>query len=352
MAGDDEPVVEFTLLEPSRPVDRSAEADVLDMLCRIDPDAADCWVLLARSLRRAVAADAAGVVYRIDPTVRDQAGDRLDPRRYLAIEATPVPAEVVAWWQATPGGVELVVPIGITTADGFLWVRVGGADALPTDLAMLRTVRAFAAALWRQHRHDWQNALMLREREHRARNDLQLLISMLERHVRLAEDPGVRATLEDSIAQIHALTRARRLANERLDDVLREYCGAIAGPLERRGIGLELTIEGQDRWLSAAQVRPVVIAVNELITNAAKHGFPAGAGRGTVRIHAIFGPATCRVIVSDDGRPMPAAPDPDDPDRGFGMIRRLLALGGARLTRAEDSKAFVIDIPARSPDHE
>ncbi|HEY0106214.1 MAG TPA: sensor histidine kinase [Rhizomicrobium sp.] len=153
---------------------------------------------------------------------------------------------------------------------------------------------------------DSDSSFALREAHHRMANTLALLAGALRRDLSGVADPGVRTILrrhERRIVDFGNLHRYFSLSPGMgliaVEDYVRPLCeglvGAVLAPL---GIRCEAFIgEGA---LSGDRCESIGLIIAELVTNAAKHAFPNGAG-GTVRIDLFERMDVWHCVVSDDG---------------------------------------------------
>ncbi len=173
-----------------------------------------------------------------------------------------------------------------------------------------------AVALSLRHRTAWDAALssitraleerevMLREIHHRVKNNLQITASLLSLQADGCLSPEARGALVDSVARVRSMAlvhqqlyAGRDLARISLD----EFCGTLA-TLLRASLApdavLELALE--PAWVTIDQGIPCGLILNELLTNALKHG---RSGDGRVRIHlAVSEDAThVSLMVRDEG---------------------------------------------------
>jgi two-component sensor histidine kinase len=170
--------------------------------------------------------------------------------------------------------------------------------------------------------------MLLHEADHRAKNSLQIVASLVLLQARRAGATPDPRRLYAIAERISALSIVHRLLAEHPEgrfDVaafLRASANEAGGG--RTGIALE------------AQLRPAVIApgrapslallLHELVANAYQHAFPDGAP-GRVRIEAGIEPEGLRIVVADDGVGCPA-----EPPEGFGLM--LVDLLGRQLRAA------------------
>lgn len=144
--------------------------------------------------------------------------------------------------------------------------------------------------------------VLLRELHHRAKNNLQLIASLL--------DLSSGQPSADALAQCQSRVQAISLVHERLYQSgtftridMKEYVEAIAPQLAQawgagRAIGLSLETEQVHLGLDAAI--PCGLVINELVTNAFKHAFPQGRA-GTITVQVRGDGPRVSVAVCDDG---------------------------------------------------
>jgi two-component sensor histidine kinase len=201
-------------------------------------------------------------------------------------------------------------------------------DQLEFRLSAIRALRKADSALARAN-------LLAREIDHRVMNSLQFVSAMLRLEAKSAGEaagPHLAAAasrvgavarvhqhfhLESDIEQVPALTYIRRL------------CDDLSGIL-----GVPIEVDGESDLLPTTSIQPVGLIVNELVTNAAKHG----AGKISVTYKSRN--AERELIVCDQGEGLPEGFDPGRSVRGLGMkIVDVLAkqLGGGVTVRPNPS---------------
>jgi two-component sensor histidine kinase len=147
-----------------------------------------------------------------------------------------------------------------------------------------------------------EKEMLLKELHHRAKNNLQLIGSLLDLS---ADRPGPQALAEcreriHSIALVHEkLYQAGTFTRIALGDYL-ETLGEQVVHAWQRTPPIALTLEIDPVSLALDTAVPCGLIVNELLTNAFKHAFPEGrAGRVTVRVRRDG--ARVHLEVADDG---------------------------------------------------
>lgn len=199
--------------------------------------------------------------------------------------------------------------------------------------------------------------LLLRELQHRVKNDLQVIMGIIGLQRRRATTPDGEQQLDSIAGRIDSL----RLVHEHLykgqstDELdLGTYLQTLATDrfrmhgLDASGpIRLQIHIESlpADRNLAM----PLGLIANEFITNSLKYAFPAG--RGVVRLDvARLDTHHARLTLEDDGGAQPAAPA--ETGTGLRLIEMLARQLGAQpiWTRAGGTRLeLVFGLPQRPP---
>ena len=202
-------------------------------------------------------------------------------------------------------------------------------DALRSENARLRRMLENANTVAARY------SVLLREGNHRIKNSLQIVASLMGMQERRETSPSARAALHAATARIQAVARmhdALQLNGSadavNLGNLIETMCTslhAMAGdPLRVKVLVDAEAIEGP-----VAMAQPVVLAVNELVVNALRHAFPDGAS-GTISVALRRVDGELRISVCDDGVGLPPG---YDSARGFGMkmVRMMASKIGATL---------------------
>lgn len=183
-----------------------------------------------------------------------------------------------------------------------------------------------------------QKELLVREIHHRVKNNLQLVMSLLNLHARRIKDPRAEAAFAEARSRINALaTLHRRLyESENLQEVeLRWFIEDLCAELRRGGLAnsseVELTVQAPDEVIGPEVAVPLGLLVTEAITNAYKHAFD-GVERGLIQvILQRTSPTELTVSVKDSGKGY----IPDGSDIEPGGLGRSLIEAFARQLRGE-----------------
>ena len=164
-----------------------------------------------------------------------------------------------------------------------------------------------------------EKTVLLKEVHHRVKNNLQVVISLLNLQSKEASKGDVRDILVStqnrvrSMALIHEnLYRSESLARLNLGSYLDGLCAHLlrsAGPVGAR-VRIESQVESERISIGLNQAVPCGLLINELVTNALKHAFP-GERAGLIRV-TFQSPTPQEVLLTvvDDGVGLPAALEP------------------------------------------
>lgn len=157
-----------------------------------------------------------------------------------------------------------------------------------------------------------EKEVLLEEVHHRVKNNLQVIHSLLDLQLMKIDDPVLVGVLRNSQNRIRSMVMIHRTLYQSHDfaqvdfdrflgellPVLMESYGMVAG-------NVRMDIEAHNVTLPINAAIPCGLIVNELVSNALKHGF-AGQGRGSIQV-ALEQDATSTVELSicNDGTPIP-----------------------------------------------
>jgi two-component sensor histidine kinase len=183
----------------------------------------------------------------------------------------------------------------------------GAANILGMAIERERYERHLKAAV---DRHE----VLLKEINHRVKNSLTIVATMLRLQAAKINDETLTAQLEEASQRVHAIARAheRLYQSNNIDALdLGVYvdlvCKDLSGNLNGCDIGIDVEdgiILSTDRAISAALI------VSELVTNAAKYAY-AGTTGGKIWVRVVRKDEhTAELSVRDEGAGLPADFDP------------------------------------------
>ncbi|HYK78400.1 MAG TPA: sensor histidine kinase [Micropepsaceae bacterium] len=185
---------------------------------------------------------------------------------------------------------------------------------------------------------DRQKALMLKEVDHRIKNSLQIVASLLHLQANIAGPVASQfrnaAGRVAAIAAVHQqLHKSDYVGTVQLDQYLTDLCQGIAIASGSPDRAWSLVVDAAPLTISNDIAVPLALIVNELLTNAIQHSKPVGESR-TLNVVVSSQPDDFSVSVSDPG----AGPDPA---RTAGLGTRLIGslVGQINATIARQSLA-------------
>ncbi|SDA86114.1 histidine kinase dimerization/phosphoacceptor domain -containing protein [Mesorhizobium qingshengii] len=190
------------------------------------------------------------------------------------------------------------------------------ADKERFEKAVKERTRELEAALEAQ-------TTLLHEVDHRVKNNLQMISSLIVMQSRTIKDAATKKSLTTMLERIEALSTVHRRLYQSKDvsrfDVAEFARDLVTDLLTASGRAeIKSTLDLEPIVISAEKATPVALMVNELVTNALKHAFkekPDGTTAGRIGIKMSQPDGHFNIEVSDDGVGMADASG----DASFGM---------------------------------
>ncbi len=199
-----------------------------------------------------------------------------------------------------------------------------------------------------------EKELLLKEVNHRIKNNMNTMVGILALHERTLTDPSAVAALADAGSRMQSM----RLLYDKLyrsagfrELSLKDYLSALIDEIlanfpEIVPVTVEKRID--DFMLDARRLQPLGIIINELLTNIMKYAF-TGRTAGRILVSALQDTDNGNggdivVIVEDNGRGLPESVSLDQPS-GFGltMVQALSTqLGGTVRIERENGTRIVL----------
>jgi two-component sensor histidine kinase len=198
-----------------------------------------------------------------------------------------------------------------------------------------------------------EKELLLREVNHRVKNNLGVAISLLSLHAEAVEGRPTRDVLAEAQAMLatmselyESLHRAGSSGTLSIRDYLPSLVDEVAQLFPMNPpVRFELDLE--DIRLDARVLSPLGIILNEIMTNSLRHAF-SGIDAPAIRISARMRDGLVCLECADNGRGLPPGFDPAD-SQGFGaaLILALAAQLGAtwRVESGTPGTSWRLDIP-------
>jgi PAS domain S-box-containing protein len=153
--------------------------------------------------------------------------------------------------------------------------------------------------------------VLLREVHHRVKNNLQIIISLLNLQSRYMTDATTLAAFRESQNRVKAMAlvheklyQSSDLTKIDLDNYIRFLGDNLFQFFGASGRDIRFTREIRDIFLAIDTAIPLGLIINELISNALKYAFPGGrAGEISLAIHQAG--HTLTILFSDNGVGIP-----------------------------------------------
>lgn len=200
--------------------------------------------------------------------------------------------------------------------------------------------------------------VLLKEVQHRVKNNLQVICSLLRLQAARIDEQARRG-FDESLRRIQTMSLLHELlhrsdepAHINFAEALRQMCDGLVRSDNPTAARLEL--ETEDWIVDADRATPLAIATSELVSNALLHAFPHGHP-GTVRVMLAREDNGMRLIVRDNGVGLPAGMPSQHkrPSRGgagsglgLNLVQALSHQAGATLKIERDGGTiFTLTIP-------
>ena len=233
-------------------------------------------------------------------------------------------------------------PIPLTTGAGVL-------VAIRDVTGRRRAERALEVALANVSRTLAEREVLLKEVHHRVKNNLQIVASLL--HMQADQsDATTRAALTESVLRVRSMALIHQMLYGGVDLAMVDlgaYAETLVGQLRGSlGAAADVVMQTAPVQVSVEQAIPTGLILNELVTNALKHGRSAD-GRCRLTIGVQPEAAGFVVEVRDQGPGLPAD-FASSAGRSLGkqIIRALVRQLGATLRQADGGGAhFTLRVP-------
>lgn len=202
-----------------------------------------------------------------------------------------------------------------------------------------------------------QQAVLLREVDHRVANSLQLISAMIGLQARRLDDGNARDLLRRAAERVDAVALVhRRLYTSNdvefvdMDQYLANLVAEFRRALEPDSPASRIELTAEPVRIETDKAVSIGLIVNELVTNALKYAYP-GQDAGPVRIKVNQAGTGLRLSIEDDGV---GCPPPDaTPQRAKGsgvgsiIVKAMADTLKATITQdpAWPGTRFVLDVP-------
>lgn len=179
--------------------------------------------------------------------------------------------------------------------------------------------------------------MLLREVHHRVKNNLQVMQSLLNLEATRTASPDVTRivrTTQDrlrAVALVHdQLHRSRDLRDVTLRDYVSAVLDGIRVSQDFEGRGIALRLRASHGPMGMNDALRIGLILNELVSNAAAHGFAHGQRGQIVVSVGLRAHGRVRVTVSNTGVPLPARFVPPSDRLGLAIVGNIARHSGGR----------------------
>lgn len=258
-------------------------------------------------------------------------------------------------------GLRFYAGVPLRTSDGFNLgtLCVIDFEARPIDQRQLDDLADLATIVLDQlelrlsaQRAIQQSRLMTREIDHRVMNSLQFVSSLLKIQSKsvvitdVASELQIAAQRIEAVAQVHRHFYSGEGASGACLAFLQRLCSDLSGALDT-----PVHVAGDELSVPEDWIQPIGLIINELVTNAAKHG------AGKVEVDCRRDGDFIELTVTDDGPGLPRGFELEAATQSLGMrvVTSLVRQLGGRVQASGHDKSngakFSVCLPSPSPDH-
>lgn len=188
---------------------------------------------------------------------------------------------------------------------------------------------------------------LLHEVDHRVKNNMQIIASLIAMQMRTIEDENIKASLQTTLGRVEAMSTVHRRFYQSGDvthfDIaafVHDLASDLVVATGRPDIRLETDLEPVQ--VPAEKAAPLALMVNELATNSIKHGLSHAKG-GVLSVTTQHQDGRCRITVADDGPGMTTGAK-TAPTYGKRLVERLGKQLQAELTWTETNPGLRVEI--------
>lgn len=195
--------------------------------------------------------------------------------------------------------------------------------------------------------------VLIKEIHHRVKNNLQIIISLLNLQSGYLKDEFTLKAVKDgqnrvrSMALVHEkFYQAEELSEINFNEYLEKLCQYLYQSYGDKTDRIEFSLTGDKVGLDMDTAMPCGLLVNEIVSNSYKYAFP-GNMKGFISLNLSKSPDTVTLKIHDSGVGMPADFKIDESDSlGMQLIQALTSqLEGELKVSVENGTTFEITFP-------
>jgi len=195
--------------------------------------------------------------------------------------------------------------------------------------------------------------LLVHEVDHRVKNNLLTMASIVKIQARVTKDDRQKRTLMSVLNRIEALSTVQRKLFT-LDDVskfdmsefTRELVTDLVDATGRKDIRLSLDLS--PLLVPAVKATPLSLIVNELVGDAVRRGLSDGGGD----IHVVVKRLNGHFLIRVEDTLEPVEPDSESAELGRMLLEASALQLGAEIERKRDGQKTIVDVVLLVGDHQ
>ena len=199
-----------------------------------------------------------------------------------------------------------------------------------------------------------EKAVLHTELQHRVANSLQIIAGVLMQNAKRVPSADARSYLVDAHSRVMSVAALQRqlakssAASVSLRSYFTELCDSIGASMIQDRDRLVLRVEADGGVATADVSVSLGLIVTELVINALKHAFPAGAA-GSIVVGYRSDAPDWTLTVTDDGVGMPRGAGPATAGLGTTIVEALARQVGATVDVGDASPGTRVSIAYAQP---
>ncbi|MEB2848022.1 PAS domain-containing protein [Endobacterium cereale] len=188
-------------------------------------------------------------------------------------------------------------------------------------------------------------SLLVHEVDHRVKNNLLTMASIVKMQARVTKDEGNRRTLMSVLNRIEALSTVQRklftlddVSKFDISDFIRELVTDLVGATGRKDIRLALDL--QPVYVPAVKATPLSLIVNELVGDAVMRGLNDGGGEINIRVIRPNG----HFIITVEDTSVPVEVNPERAEFSRMLLNASALQLGAQIGRKFENGRTIVEV--------
>ncbi len=185
--------------------------------------------------------------------------------------------------------------------------------------------------------------VLLREMQHRVKNNFQLILASVAFQKRRYLGDNVHCALDHITSRINAIALAHdQLSLKERGQIVRlaDYIRALCDSIGRQAETVDIDVETDDLELAIERTLPLGLILNEVATNSIKHAFGPEGGSIKVKLSGGIGYGEARLTITDNGRGMKDV----GKGSGLGLIALLARQIGGSVNQSSSDNGTVTSV--------